>query len=45
VEFVQQAMVYGARINPPYAKADLDLLARLASALQTWNPTIGVGQP
>jgi hypothetical protein len=39
IELMQQAMIYGAQNS--YAEADLDLMARLASSLQTWNPALG----
>jgi uncharacterized membrane protein len=39
LEFVQQAMIYGAQNQ--YPEADMDLMARLAGALQTWNPAPG----
>jgi hypothetical protein len=42
-KFVQQAVSYGSKEG--YAQADLDLMARLADALQTWNPTLGAPGP
>jgi hypothetical protein len=32
-------MIYGAQNQ--YPEADMDLMARLAGALQTWNPAPG----
>ena len=43
IEFVQQAMIYGAQHG--YAESDLDLMTRLAGALQTWNPALGGQSP
>lgn len=39
LEFVQQAMIYGAQSQ--YPEADLDLMAQLAADLQSWNPAPG----
>lgn len=38
VETVRQAMIYATRVQPGYAEADLDLMSRLASDLQSWDP-------
>jgi hypothetical protein len=43
IELMQQAMIYGAQNS--YAEADLGLMSRLASALQTWNPALGGQSP
>jgi hypothetical protein len=42
-EIVRQAMILAAQI--PYADSDQDLLSQLASALQTWTPSLGGSQP
>jgi hypothetical protein len=42
-EIVRQAMILAAQI--PYADSDQDLLSQLASALQTWTPSLGASQP
>lgn len=42
-EIVRQAMIYAAQIA--YADSDQDLLGRLASDFQTWNPLLGAPTP
>ena len=42
-EIVRQAMIYAAQIA--YADSDQDLLGKLASDLQTWNPLLGAPTP
>lgn len=42
-EIVRQAMIYAAQIA--YADTDQDLLGRLASDFQTWNPLLGAPTP
>jgi hypothetical protein len=42
-EIVRAAMIFGSQA--PYSDEDMDLLARLASDLQTWNPLTGGAQP
>jgi hypothetical protein len=42
-KFVQQSLDYASQEG--YAQPDLDLMTRLANALQTWNPTLGAPQP
>lgn len=42
-EIVRQAMIYAAQIA--YADADQDLLGKLASDFQTWNPLLGAPTP
>ena len=41
-EIVRQAMIHAAQI--PYADSDQELLSKLASDLQTWNPSSGASQ-
>jgi hypothetical protein len=42
-EIVRQAMIYAAQIR--YADSYQDLLGKLASDLQTWNPLLGAPTP
>lgn len=42
-EIVRQAMIYAAQIA--YADSDQDLLGKLASDFQTWNPLLGAPTP
>lgn len=43
VEIVRQVMIYATQVQPGYAEADLDLMSRLASALQSWDPLLDAG--
>lgn len=43
VEMVQQAVVYAGQAK--YATADIELLIRLAQALQSWTPGVTPGSP
>ncbi len=45
VEIVRQVMIYATQVQPGYAEADLDLMSRLASALQSWDPLFDSGPP
>lgn len=45
VEIVRQVMIYATQVQPGYAEADLDLMSRLASALQSWDPLFDAGPP
>lgn len=42
-EIVRQAMIFAAQF--PYAESDQELLSRLASGLQTWNPSLETPLP
>jgi hypothetical protein len=42
-EIVRQAMIFAAQY--PYAESDQELLSRLASALQSWNPSMETPLP
>ena len=43
VDIVREAMIFASQA--PYPDADMQLLTRLASDLQTWNPQLGAPRP